>query len=83
MQEAEADLENLRIMGLAIAGLRIALAGGVDERGACQWWYAGYVAKVCMAVGGRAEEEKVESREWWVLRSNVAHAQETETRGKT
>lgn len=26
MQEAEADLEKLRIMGLAIAGLRIALA---------------------------------------------------------
>jgi hypothetical protein len=41
MQEAEADLEKLRILGLAIARLRIALAGGVDERGACQWWYAG------------------------------------------
>jgi hypothetical protein len=28
--------EPKKIMGLAIAGLRIALAGGVDERGACQ-----------------------------------------------
>jgi hypothetical protein len=58
------SLENLRIMGLAIAGLRIALAGGVDEKGACQWWYAGYVAKVCMAVGGRRKKKsRVESRE--------------------
>ena len=47
--------EPKKIMGLAIAGLRIALAGGVDERGACQWWYAGmslrYVGRSAVVEG--------------------------------
>jgi len=40
MQEAEADLEKLRTMGLAIAGLRIALAAvWTREVGGCKWEY--------------------------------------------
>ena len=67
MQEAEADLEKLRIMGLAIAGLRIALAA-VWTRGGCKWEYVG------MSVGSLVVEEKVGSSR--LERSNVARREE-------
>ena len=55
--------EPKKIMGLAIAGLRIALAGGVDERGACQWWYAGmslrYVGRSAVVEGKGSISRKV------------------------
>lgn len=75
MQEAEADLENLRIMGLAIAELRIAFGGGVWTRR--EGWLLVVVGlSLCMSLRyvGRsaAEEEKVSKFErmwradgWW------------------
>ena len=63
MQEAEADLEKLRIMGLAIAGLRIALAAvWTREVAASGSMSVRYVAKdVGRLVGGGGRKSLVES----------------------
>jgi hypothetical protein len=77
MQEAEADLEKLRIMGLAIAGLRIALAAVWTREVAVSGSMSlcRYVAmSLRMSVGSSAEEEKVGSSQ--LERWNAARREE-------
>jgi hypothetical protein len=63
MQEAEADLEKLRIMGLAIAGLRIALAAVWTREVAVSGSMSlcRYVAKDVGRLVGGGRKSRVES----------------------